>query len=253
MPLLTFARDVACTRFVMAFGYYGAIMIITRVFEDDRHTDETGNPVFNFRSIMISSSAEFLGLTTVILTVERIGRIRPQAFCLILGGILSLILSILASSGSVTVLTVVSFFTRSVEMGASCLLWVTTAESLATEIRATGEQVCLCLLRMIKLCVHCSIMNIVYYEIHFDLVLQNYGIIKGHSAANAIARIGGFLCPFLIQENIPFWAIGSTMCTLHFISAFCVSRLPETKSLDLGKIPHDLGSIAKYGRLQQET
>ena len=124
----------------MAFGYYGTIMIITRVFEDDSHADN-GDPMFNFKSIVISSSAELLGLTVVILTVERVGRIRPQVICFFLGGVFSLILSISASSGSVILLTAISFCAKSVEGGASCLLWVTTAESLTTDIRATGKRV----------------------------------------------------------------------------------------------------------------
>jgi hypothetical protein len=71
-----------------------------------------------------------------------------------------------------------------------------------------------------------------------DLLLS---LIVGHSAANAMARIGGFLCPFLVQENTPLWMIGSTMLLLHTISAFCVLRLPETGQRTL--VYHDIHSI----------
>ena len=60
--------------------------------------------------------------------------------------------------------------------------------------------------------------------------------LKGHSVANAVARMGGFLCPFLVQDITPFWIVGSTMFLLHTISAFCVLWLPETKRRKLGAV-----------------
>jgi hypothetical protein len=117
----------------------GVILLITRVFQkkNPNHDDE---PLFNFHSIIISSLAEILGLTASILMVERVGRIKPQALFFALGGAFSFILSLSASSGSsVVFLTVISFCLKMFEMGSSTLLWVTTAESLPTEIRTTGE------------------------------------------------------------------------------------------------------------------
>jgi hypothetical protein len=117
----------------------GVILLITRVFQEKNpnHDDE---PLFNFHSIIVSSSAEILGLTASILIVERVGRIKPQALFFALGGAFSFILSLSASSGSsVVFLTIISFCLKMFEMGSSTLLWVTTAESLPTEIRTTGE------------------------------------------------------------------------------------------------------------------
>jgi len=182
-----------CAWFGMAFGYYGVILLITRVFQEKSPGQE---PLFNFSSILVSSSAEFLGLTASIIIVESVGRIRPQALFFFGGGIFSLLLSLSASAGlSVYFLTAIAFCLKVAEMGASTLLWVTTAESLPTEIRTTG-----------------------------------------HSVANAVARMGGFLCPFLVQDITPFWIVGSTMFLLHTVSAFCVLWLPETKRRKLGAV-----------------
>jgi len=125
----------------MAFGYYGTILTVTRVFEEDGVGND-GNLEFNYTSIFISSAAEFVGLTFVIMTVESVGRIWPMSLNFLLGGTFVLILALSAANGNVsgTFLTANAFFARSVEMGASCLLWVTTAEVLSTEIRSTGNQ-----------------------------------------------------------------------------------------------------------------
>jgi hypothetical protein len=117
----------------------GVILLITRVFQEKNPSNQD-EPLFNFHSILISSSAEIVGLTASILIVESVGRIKPQAAFFFLGGVFSFIVSLSASSGSsVIFLTVISFCLKVVEMGSSTLLWVTTAEALPTEIRTTGE------------------------------------------------------------------------------------------------------------------
>jgi hypothetical protein len=59
-----------------------------------------------------------------------------------------------------------------------------------------------------------------------------------------MARIGGFLCPFLVQENTPLWFIGFTMLLLHTTSAFCVLGLPETgQQKFVSPVYHDIHSI----------
>ena len=115
----------------------GVILLVTRVFQEKSPGQE---PLFNFSSILVSSSAEFLGLTASIIIVESVGRIRPQALFFFGGGIFSLLLSLSASAGlSVYFMTAIAFCLKVTEMGASTLLWVTTAESLPTEIRTTGK------------------------------------------------------------------------------------------------------------------
>lgn len=182
--------------FGMGISYYGAIMIVTRVFVTEDDTDDNnGHITFNYRSIGISCSAEIIGLTLVVLAVNRIGRIYPAVSFFGLGGVFSAVLSLSTSSQPVWLLTFVAFCTKCVEMGSSCLLWVITVEILPTELRSTG-----------------------------------------HGSSNAIGKLGGALCPFLIEGDIPFWIVGMIMFIVHFITAFCVCHLPETKSLEMGQI-----------------
>ena len=56
----------------------------------------------------------------------------------------------------------------------------------------------------------------------------------GHSATNAVARLGGFCSPYLVG-NTSFRAIAFVMLVAHLVVAFCASRLPETKGVELGR------------------
>ena len=57
----------------------------------------------------------------------------------------------------------------------------------------------------------------------------------GHSAANAVARIGGFISPYLVTGSAPLRTAGIVFLVVHFTAAFFSSRLPETKGMELGK------------------
>mmetsp|Transcript_10180 Transcript_10180/g.12903 ORF Transcript_10180/g.12903 Transcript_10180/m.12903 type:complete len:120 (-) Transcript_10180:101-460(-) len=57
----------------------------------------------------------------------------------------------------------------------------------------------------------------------------------GHSAANAVARIGGFCSPYIVAGNMSLGKIGIIMLIIHLVTAFSVTKLPETKGLELGK------------------
>jgi len=61
----------------------------------------------------------------------------------------------------------------------------------------------------------------------------------GHSATNAIARIGGFASPYLVSGGLSFKQIGAIMLLSHLITAFCASRLPETKGKELGNLAEE--------------
>eukprot|EP00557_Chaetoceros_sp_GSL56_P009845 CAMPEP_0176481196 /NCGR_PEP_ID=MMETSP0200_2-20121128/2689_1 /TAXON_ID=947934 /ORGANISM="Chaetoceros sp., Strain GSL56" /LENGTH=504 /DNA_ID=CAMNT_0017877381 /DNA_START=238 /DNA_END=1752 /DNA_ORIENTATION=- len=56
----------------------------------------------------------------------------------------------------------------------------------------------------------------------------------GHSATNAVARIGGFISPYLVSGNASFQLIGSIFFAVHIGAAFCALQLPETKGVELG-------------------
>ena len=56
----------------------------------------------------------------------------------------------------------------------------------------------------------------------------------GHSAANAVARTGGFFSPYLVGGKLPLPTVGIIMLVIHLFTAFCASRLPETRGKRLG-------------------
>jgi MFS family permease len=181
--------------FGFAFAYFGTILATTRVFEDD--TDEAGQgdaaPTFNFSAIFISCTAEIVGLTFVIFTVDSYGRIKSQMLFYTLGGLCVFALCLPALVGKVGMLTFIAFCARMCEMGASCLTWVMTSEVLTTDIRTTG-----------------------------------------HSAANAVARVGGFVSPYIVEGDTDLLRAGVIILAVHVVTVFAVSCIPETKGRPLG-------------------
>ncbi|GKY95332.1 hypothetical protein MPSEU_000495000 [Mayamaea pseudoterrestris] len=177
-----------------AFGYYGAILTITKVFKSSDSSPSTTSPYsFDYSAIFVSSSAEILGTTLAILAIDRLGRIPSQVASYVAAGISICLLGILSEEhASRNILVALGFLTRVFEMCGTCSTWVGTAEILTTEVRTTG-----------------------------------------HSAANAVARIGAFVSPFVIADNSPR-NIGLVMLLVHLFTAACVSKLPETKGKSLG-------------------
>jgi putative MFS transporter len=194
-----------------AFGYYGTIMMITEIFDDaqERSSDamvggvpaeETYN--FDYGAIFVSSSAELVGTTFAIFSVDRVGRIPLQVVSYAMAGLSVCSLCVLASQGAHrNILITLGFTARIFEMSGSCVSWVSTAEILTTEVRTTG-----------------------------------------HSAANAVARIGSLFAPFLIEGHSSLTKKGFIMLAIHCITVACVSQLPETKGAHMGasSSPEDL-------------
>jgi MFS family permease len=181
-----------------AIGYYGVILAVSRIFDEDAMNDEQneeggGVPHFNYQAIFISASAEILALIVVIHTVDSLGRIPTQVMSYLFGGVCVFTLAMLAAvTSNSAALTTLAFLARALEMMGSCVTWVTTAEILTTEIRTTG-----------------------------------------HSAANAMGRTGAFLSPYLVG-TMSLQAVGSIMLLIHLFTAFCAWNLPETKGREIG-------------------
>mmetsp|Transcript_9700 Transcript_9700/g.16043 ORF Transcript_9700/g.16043 Transcript_9700/m.16043 type:complete len:502 (+) Transcript_9700:86-1591(+) len=180
-----------------AIGYYGTILAVTRIFDEDAINDaqnDNGAPHFNYQAIFVSASAEIVGLMVVIHTVDSLGRVPTQVMSYLFGGTLLFTLSILSTltSNSAT-LTTLSFFARAFEMMGSCVTWVSTAEIYTTELRTTG-----------------------------------------HASANAVGRTGAFFSPYLVGGNNSMLAVGSIMLAIHLFTAFCAYHLPETKGREIG-------------------
>ena len=151
---------------------------------------------FDYSGIFISSSAELVGTTIVILLVDRAGRIPSQLVCYTAAGICIFLLTFLASmttsTGNRLELIALGFILRAFEMAGTATSWVATAELLTTEIRASG-----------------------------------------HSSANAMARLGAFFCPFVVSD-MSMKTIGVTLMLVHFFTAGCIFKLPETKGMSMG-------------------
>lgn len=197
-------------------GYYGAILSVTKVFDSeettivnatlDAMTKTTREAVsqqenkFDYSAIFISSSAELLGTTLVIILIDRVGRIPSQVVGYAAAGVCIFLLCFLASVGSADdtaahhrwELVLFGFILRALVMAATCTSWVMTAEVLSTEIRSTG-----------------------------------------HSSANAMARLGAFFSPFLV-DTLSLQSLGILMLVVHWFTAFCVCQLPETKGAHMG-------------------
>lgn len=109
------------------------ILLITRIFENTRKDQEANidnGPEFNFPAIVISSTAEVVGLLIVISQIDSVGRVNAQAISYGLGGITVFAVCLTSSVGNVSsgvslaILTILSYFARCFEMGASCVTWV---------------------------------------------------------------------------------------------------------------------------------
>ena len=177
--------------FTFSFGYFGTLMVTTRIFSSE--SKDTLDTKFDFTAIFITSVAEFIGTTIAIVIIDRIGRIRSQVLSFLIAGLFLFMFCLLAHwNAKRWVLLVFAFTSRIFEMTATCILWVATAEILSTDIRGAG-----------------------------------------HSSSNAFARVGAIFCPLLVQ-NTSLIQVGITMCLLHGVTAFCVSRLPETSGRTMG-------------------
>jgi hypothetical protein len=108
-------------------------MVVTEIFTIEQDTIDGSEK---------NSSAELVGTTFVIFTVDRAGRIPLQMVSYAMAGICVCALCILASQEAErSVLISVGFAARIFEMSGSCVTWVSTAEILTTEVRTTGKSV----------------------------------------------------------------------------------------------------------------
>ena len=57
----------------------------------------------------------------------------------------------------------------------------------------------------------------------------------GHSAVNALGKIGGFVSPYLVSGKLSFPHLGVCMVIIHITLALCASRLPGTKGVEFGQ------------------
>jgi hypothetical protein len=179
-----------------AFAYYGTIIAVTLVFSVEDAAAEGGDVFdFDYGAIFASASAEVVGTTLVLLTIDKVGRIPSQVVSYAFGGfsVFAMCLGAHHESTSREFLICTAFLARMFFMSATCTTWVSTAEILTTEVRTTG-----------------------------------------HSSANAVARIFGAFSPFVVSSSTPFPVIGSILLAMGLVTATTSYHLPETKGRGLG-------------------
>ena len=177
-----------------AFLYYGTILAVTLVFSSDEQDNDSGTYNFDYAAIFMSSSAEIVGLVMVIFTVDRLGRIPSQTFCYVFGGLSVFSMCLLASMEAPRAALLSCSFLSRLFMMGATCMTWVST----SEILATDIRT------------------------------------TGHSAANAIARIGGSVSPFLITENTPLLTIGIVMLCISLVTARFTSKLPETMGAEMG-------------------
>ena len=199
------------TWFGFAFLYYGTIILVTIIFaENDEITNEgvkDGSYDFDYAAIFTAASAELVGQTFVLMTVETWGRVHTQALSYLLGGFSVFGLAFLAASDAKrSILMLMAFLARMFMMGSSSTTWVVTAEILPTQIRNTG-----------------------------------------HAAANAVARLGGAFSPFIVSPSMPLHTIGIIMGVVSFVTCVLSWHMPETQGKALGTAHHSFNSSLDQG------
>jgi MFS family permease len=203
-----------------AFVYYGTIFVITLVFassaahhENAENVEDSnkGSYPFDYKAIFVAGSAEFIGTTIALHTIDKYGRIPSQVISYAVGGVLVWLLCMLKAllvDPPRFALIVVAFGARLAFMCASCTTWVSTAEMLTTDIRTTG-----------------------------------------HAAANAIARLGGSAFPFIVTERMPFWIIGTTILCVSISTSLNSWCLPETAGRTMGTNERSSRSLSRISIL----
>mmetsp|Transcript_21188 Transcript_21188/g.52120 ORF Transcript_21188/g.52120 Transcript_21188/m.52120 type:complete len:497 (-) Transcript_21188:6029-7519(-) len=182
----------------LAILYYGVIIAVTIVFSSqvEIHDDDSQEASydFDFGAILISASAEIVGLQMAMFTIDHAGRIKTQTFSYLLGGVSCLLLLLVASiNGPRSMLLVFAFLSRMAMMGASCTTWVSTSEILSTDIRATG-----------------------------------------HGTANSMARLAGIVTPYIINDKTSLNMIGLFIFSISIVTAAATWHLPETAGMGMG-------------------
>jgi MFS transporter, putative metabolite:H+ symporter len=135
----------------MCFGftYYGVILFIGRVFEEDAVDGELVCH-FNYRPIFISATSEIFGVIVTGSIIDSWGRVATQASLYAGSGVGIILMGIGLPD---LPLIVVSMCSRLCMMGANSATWVMTPELFQTELRASGHAIANCMARLGAFCV----------------------------------------------------------------------------------------------------
>jgi MFS family permease len=182
--------------FGLQFLYYGVIIAVSLVFSvHDVDANGEGGYAFDYSAIFISASSEILGLVLVILTVDNCGRITTQTITYLGGGLSCLMLGFMAYAEAPRGTLLFLAFVARMFMMGATC----TTWVSTTEILSTGNRA------------------------------------TGHSAANAIGRMGGFFAPYIITEGNSIRVIGVVMFIVSVLTAMISWQLPETQGKAMGE------------------
>ena len=214
------------TWFGFGFLYYGVIIAVSLVFTSDgaENDDYVADDVaddneqniasydFDFGAIFVTASAEIFGLIAVLGTIDSIGRIPSQTIAYLIGGISTFILGIL------------------------CVYW--EGNDNDETFRRTSLIILAFISRMAMMASSCvtwvSTSEMLSTEIRST----------GHGAANAMARLGGFIAPFIITEGNSLGIIGGLVLLVSLLTAECANKLPETAGRPMGDISDSGSSLS---------
>lgn len=191
----------------LAFLYWGTIQVVTLVFTDSGNK-ATDDPLdFDYLAIFSSSCAEIVGQTMVIGMISWVGRPQITSLMYLLGGISVFGLCLAASDKTAARGTLV------------VLAFIARGFAMGAS----------------------SMTWIVTAEL-----LPTQIRTTGHSAANAVARIGGAVVPFLVSPSNDMRVIGTVMGCVSIATSAIAWNLPETSGRALGTAGKvELGSDQK--------
>ena len=170
---------------------------------------------FDYTAIFISASSEIVGLIVVLSTIDTFGRIPSQTTSYRMGGLATFLMGIVYyyyctisnnndNNGDGNSDTNEDSYYRYVLIGLAFLARMAMMGATCTTWVSTSE------------------------------ILPTEIRSTGHGTANAMARLGGFISPYLITEGPSLVLMGGIVLFISFLTAECASRLPETAGHALG-------------------
>lgn len=199
-----------------AYLYYGVILLVTLVFagldeneqtatlrshrHPQHHQPTTGEMYsFDYSAIFTSASAEVAGTTIILLVIDRIGRVRSQVYSYLGGGICVALLCHSANQDNPT---------------RSHLVMLAFLSRMFFMGASCGAWV--------------STAELLSTEIRTT----------GHAASNAVARLSGAFCPYLVNATTSYPTIGTVMFLMSMAACNVVGKLPETTGKAMGQALH---------------
>ena len=212
------------TWFGFGFLYYGVIITVSLVFTNEEDGSFNGNDDgyvanadeqntasygFDFAAIFITASAEVFGLIAVLGTIDSIGRIPSQTISYRIGGISTFVLGIF------------------------CVLWIERSDSGNNDTDTFRRWTLIMLAFVSRMAMMAS--SCVTWVSTSEMLSTDIRS-TGHGVANAMARLGGFIAPYLITESNSMGKIGILVLLMSLLTAECASKLPETAGKPMGDV-----------------